>query len=307
MRHVHTCCTSNLVEISTFEREGPMVRRFISAAAVVTCAGLYAFAAEQVTFVLNTGERRSGEVIVAGPDGANYVNGQLNLSGQPIPLDQVAVIDLTGGTPSALELSRVPQSSAQAVVLRSGHAQAGKFVNIIRGDTLLWENGAGQQEQYPLRDVSRIYLNSQNARAAYNAPGLLPATAVPAPAATSGQAQNQPGGVRVHANVPWNDTGITLKSGDMVTFRTTGQVNFGESAGQTAGPDGNPAAHSASYPISALPAGTLIGRVGNSAPFGIGSNAAPIRMPAQGRLLLGVNDNEVNDNSGYFSVVVTKQ
>jgi hypothetical protein len=28
---------------------------------------------------------------------------------------------------------------------------------------------------------------------------------------------------------------------------------------------------------------------------------------AKGRLLLGVNDNELNDNSGYFSVVVTKQ
>ena len=61
----------------------------------------------------------------------------------------MAVIDLTGGTPSALELSRVPQSSAQAVVLRSGHAQAGKFVNIIRGDTLLWENGA-VRPSYPI-------------------------------------------------------------------------------------------------------------------------------------------------------------
>jgi hypothetical protein len=270
---------------------------------------LYALAAEQVTFILNNGERRSGDVIVAGAEGANYVDGHLNLSGQPIPLDQVAVIDLTGGAPSALELSRVPQSAAQAVVLRSGHAQAGKFVNIIRGDTLLWENGAGQQEQYPLRDVSRIYLNSQNARAAYNAPLLpvLPAVAISTAAGTSGSTPNQPGGVRVHANVPWNDTGITLKSGDMVTFRTTGQVNFGESAGQTAGPDGNVAAHSPNYPISALPAGALIGRVGSGAPFGIGSNAAPIRMPSKGRLLLGVNDNEINDNSGYFSVVVTKR
>jgi hypothetical protein len=147
-----------------------MVRRFICAVAVFTCPGLYAFAAEQVTFILNNGERTSGEVIVAGADGANYVDGQLNLSGRPFPLDQVADIDLTGGTPSALELFRVPQSSAQTVVLRA-----------------------------------------------------------------------------------------------------------------------------------------LIGKVGNSAPFGIGSNAAPIRMPAKGRLLLGVNDNELNDNSGYFSVVVTKQ
>jgi hypothetical protein len=144
--------------------EGSRDRRFMAAVAIVICAGLYAFAAEQVTFILNNGERRSGEVIVAGADGANYVDRHLNLSGQPIPLDQVAVIDLTGGAPSALELSRVPQSSAQAVELRSGHAQAGKFVNIIRGDTLLWENGAGQQEQYALRDVSRIYLKYATSR-----------------------------------------------------------------------------------------------------------------------------------------------
>jgi hypothetical protein len=29
-------------------------------------------------------------------------------------------------------------------------------------------------------------------------------------------------------------------------------------------------------------------------------------MPATGRLMLGVNDNEVGDNSGFFSVIVTK-
>ncbi len=55
-----------------------------------------------------------------------------------------------------------------------------------------------------------------------------------------------------------------------------------------------------------MPAGGLIGKVGNSAPFPIGSNSQPITMPADGRLMLGVNDNEIGDNSGAFSVVVTK-
>jgi hypothetical protein len=50
----------------------------------------------------------------------------------------------------------------------------------------------------------------------------------------------------------------------------------------------------------------LIGKVGNSAPFPIGSNTQPIVMPADGRLMLGVNDNDWSDNSGFFSVVVTK-
>jgi hypothetical protein len=283
-----------------------MYRRFISAVAIVAGLGMYAFAAEQATFILNNGERRSGELTASGPDAANFVNGQLNLSGQPVPLDQVAVIDLTGGSaPPAIELSRVPPTGGQAVVMKSGHAEGGKFVNIVRGDTLLWEDHTGKQQQYPLHDVTRIYLNSTKAHAAYNAPASTsPATS--APVGTSGQAQSPAGGVHVNAN-QWTDTGITVKAGDMVSFQASGQINFGQSPGQQAGPDGNPAAHSPSYPIPALNVGTLIGKIGGSAPFGIGNNTAPIKMPASGKLLLGVNDNELKDNSGSFTVIINKQ
>jgi hypothetical protein len=283
-----------------------MYRRFISAVAIGACLGALALAANQATFILNNGERRSGELMSSGADAANFVNGQLNLSGQQIPLDQVAVIDFTGGSmPPSIELSRVPATGGQAVVMRSGHAEGGKFVNIVRGDTLLWEDHNGQQQQYPLSDVTRIYLNSTNAHAAYRAPAG-PSSSVPAPVGTSGQAQSPAGGFRVNAN-QWNDTGISVKAGDMVSFQASGQINFGQSAGQQAGPDGNPAAHSPNYPVPQLNVGTLIGKVGSGAPFGIGTNSAPIRMPTSGKLLLGVNDNELKDNSGYFTVVITKQ
>jgi hypothetical protein len=284
-----------------------MYRRTISAVALAASIGVYAFAAEQATFILNNGERRNGELSASGPEAANFVNGRLTLSGQQLPIDQVAVIDFTGGsTPPSIELSRVPPTGGQAVVLKSGHAEGGKFVNIVRGDTLLWQDHNGQQQQYPLRDVTRIYLNSTNAHAAYKHAGAS-STAAPATAGTSGQAQTPAGGVRVHANVPWNDTGITVKSGDMVTFQASGEVKFGESAGQQANPDGNASARSPNYPVPAIGAGALIGKVGSSAPFGIGTNSSPIRMPASGRLMLGVNDNEINDNSGFFSVVINKQ
>jgi len=284
-----------------------MNRRFISAVAIVATVGVYAFAADQATFILNNGERRSGELTATGPEAANYVNGRLTLSGQQVPLEQVAVIDFTGGgTPPAIELQRVPPTGGQAVVLRSGHAEGGKFVNIVRGDTLMWEDHNGQQQQYPLRDVTRIYLNSTNAHAAYRAPAGPATSAAPTAVGTSGQTTPQ-GAIQVQANVPWTDTRITVKSGDMVSFQATGQISFGQSPGQQAGPEGNPAAHSPNYPVSALNAGTLIGKVGSSAPFGIGTNSAPMRMPASGRLMLGVNDNEIKDNSGYFTVVITKQ
>ena len=33
----------------------------------------------------------------------------------------------------------------------------------------------------------------------------------------------------------------------------------------------------------------------------------PLPMPASGRLMLGINDNELSDNSGFYSVTLTKQ
>src|SRR5439155_14426054 len=209
-----------------------MSRRFISAVALVAGLGMYALAAEQATFILNNGERRTGELSASGPDAANFVNGQLTLNGQPIPLDQVAVIDMTGGSaPPSIELSRVPATGGQAVEMKSGHAEGGKFVNIVRGDTLLWQDHNGQQQQYPLRDVTRIYLNSTNAHAAYRAPGGPAISAAPTAAGTSGQNQAPQGAIQVQANVPWTDTRITVKSGDMVSFQATGQINFGQSPG----------------------------------------------------------------------------
>ena len=53
-----------------------------------------------------------------------------------------------------------------------------------------------------------------------------------------------------------------------------------------------------------IPQGALIGKVGNSSPFYVGWNPNPISMNANGRLYLGINDDNVNDNSGEFTVVV---
>jgi hypothetical protein len=92
-------------------------------------------------------------------------------------------------------------------------------------------------------------------------------------------------------------------AGDLIAFRTSRRIHFGQGPSQTAGPDGDDSLENAAYPVGAMPVGGLIARVGNSAPFPIGFNAQPIRIPADGTLMLGVNDNEVGDNSGFFSVV----
>jgi hypothetical protein len=52
--------------------------------------------------------------------------------------------------------------------------------------------------------------------------------------------------------------------------------------------------------------GALIARVGNGAPFLVASNTSPIAMPANGRLQLGINDDHHADNTGQFSVGITR-
>jgi hypothetical protein len=288
-----------------------MVRRLISAIVLVASAGLYTLtAAERATVVLTNGERRSGEVVATGNDSAAFVGGQFRLiengQEQAIPIEQIAVIDFTGGTPSPLELSRVsPDPNGQTAIMRSGHAQAGKFVNIIRGDTLLWDRG-GNQEQYPLRDVSRVYLNPSSARSVYNVERERGGVAVGSGTGTTGTLS---GGrtINVPANTAWTDSGITVNAGDRVMFQASGSIMYGRSEGQTATPDGGGERRS-NYPDPSVPVGALIGKVGNNGtPFAIGNQRQALSMPASGRLFLGVNDNERGDNSGAFSVLVAKQ
>ena len=54
-------------------------------------------------------------------------------------------------------------------------------------------------------------------------------------------------------------------------------------------------------PLPTVNAGALIGRVGNSQPFGIGDQAS-VPMPFDGILFLAVNDDERADNAGEFVV-----
>lgn len=280
-----------------------MVRRFLSTAGIVACLAGAALAAERATFILTDGERKSGEVVFHGGNAANFIDGQLNLGDngkeQSFPIDQVAVIDFAGSAPAAAELAKVP-ASGQVVVTRDGNAIPGRFVNIVRGDTLLWENASGQQQQFAVRDVARVYLNPQSARTVFNYTG-------PAAVGTSGTLANSRT-IQVPANQKWIDTGIDVNAGANVVFQASGEVTIGRSPGQTATPDGNGSYRNNNYPDPTAPGGALIGKVGaNGRPFGIGSQSQPLPMPASGRLYLGVNDNEIGDNSGAFSVAVAKQ
>lgn len=282
------------------------IRKAISTGVFVACAGIYAFAAnERATFILTDGERKSGQVVYHGDQHENLINGFLNLSndaGGPeftFPIGQVAVIQFSGGQPQPSELAQLP-ASGHLLALKNGQIQHGTFVNMLGGDTLVWKNEGGDTQRYPLSDVSRIYLNPHSARTVFNYNG--PSATANAVATTGTVAPA--GAILVQANQAWNDAGLTVKKGERVTFNTSGQISYGQA--MTAGPDGDGALLKPTYPVPVMPVGGLIGRVGNGTPFPIGSNSQPIVMPNDGRLMLGVNDDQLGDNSGAFTVVVTR-
>lgn len=252
-------------------------------------------AQERATFVLTNGQRHDGAVVYGRGDN-NIVDGNFHLDAGgadlSFPMNNVAVIDFAGGNPSA-DLQKLPSDNSGLMVMRSGAAERGHLHNIIKGDYVQWVNEAGQRNNIPIRDVSRLYLNPQNARSTF--------------LSRSGQAQAEqpPAGttIRVNANQQWVDTGINVRKGDPVLFYATGDILTGN--GISAGVAGSPVMDKARMPLPTAAGGSVIGRVGNSGPFYVGWNPNPITMPASGRLYLGVNDDNVNDNEGFFTVVIS--
>jgi hypothetical protein len=152
-------------------------------------------------------------------------------------------------------------------------------------------NPAGQRREYSIARVSRVYVTGARARSALSSAGE---TAV----GTTGS------GLRVLANRPWTDSGLDVKQGERYVFEGKGEIIVAPGAVGTV--DGVPGMRSHTYPLPAE-AGMLLAKVGNGAAFGIGSNSRPIAMPASGRLYIGINDDFFGDNSGAFTVVVTRQ
>jgi hypothetical protein len=88
-------------------------------------------------------------------------------------------------------------------------------------------------------------------------------------------------------------------------FNAQGEVQLSSDGNDVATTAGARSGRTASgAPLSNALAGALIGRIGNSAPFGVG-NQRQITAPATGELFLGVNDDYLDDNTGEFRVRVS--
>ena len=137
--------------------------------------------------------------------------------------------------------------------------------------------------------------------------GVLSRAELPATTAGSAGAVGTTGRTFViDSQTRWTDTGINVRAGDFVTIGAQGTIQMSTDANDIADPwgarSGRRAAHS---PDPSKPAGGLIAMIGGSAPVFVGNRTdTRVRMPATGRLYLGVNDDHLPDNRGEFRVTI---
>ena len=250
--------------------------------------GVALLAQEPSTLVLKSGERISADLVDMNGSGfAIRVNGQ----DRTIGTGDVASIEFVGGAAPADAQNRV-NAGQQVVVLRSGQVLEGRLSDVggTRPLRLTVDTPSGQRD-FTSSDVAQVYLG--------RAAGQV--------AATTGQAAQAPAGaqtVSVQANQPWTDTGITVQRGERIQFNASGDIMVSDQA--SSGVGGSPIQAGGKLPVPAAGVGALIARVGNGAPFLVASNTSPIPMPANGRLQLGINDDHHADNTGQFSVGITR-
>jgi len=268
-----------------------MVKKLVVMSGIVLSGwlgGSALMAQEPSTLVLKSGERISAELIDMNASGfAVRVNGQ----DRTIPTGDVASIEFAGGGIPADAQNRV-NAGQQVVVLRSGEVLQGRLSDVggTRPLRLTIDTPSGQRD-FNSSDVAQIYLSGGAGQAV----------------ATSGQAAQIPAGaqtISVPANQPWTDTGITVQRGERIQFNASGDIMVAAQA--SSGVGGSPIQAGGRLPVATAGVGALIARVGNGAPFLVATNTSPIPMPANGRLQLGINDDHHADNSGNFTVAVTR-
>jgi hypothetical protein len=266
-----------------------MKRVVIAAVACALLAPAAVKAQVRATLLLKNGTRVTGSLVDLNASG--FI---INADGRErqVPPGDVSVVDFEGGA------NNLPQDEASRagnglVVQRGGGTVEGRLSDIGGRDPLrLTVDTPSGQRDFSSNEVSRIYLSR-------------PPDAAIGSGGGSGSGSGS-GAVTVRGNQTWTRTGVFVRQGQMVSFRAGGEIRLSADENDKASPDGSfNGRYDGRAPLRNSLVGALIGRVGNSAPFGIGNQQQPLRMPATGELWLGVNDGQAGDNSGQIEVVVS--
>src|SRR5262245_5373664 len=137
-----------------------MIRRLLLAA-VLVCAPALAYANQDATLVLKTGERISGQLTYTG--GATL---DINAAGTPrsIQLNDIAIVSFVSGDPPVAELNAAPwrddESELQRhmIVMRNGSIVRGKMYKFSpTGDVVTIDTAPGQRQDISSNDIARLY------------------------------------------------------------------------------------------------------------------------------------------------------
>jgi Ca2+-binding EF-hand superfamily protein len=110
--------------------------------------------------------------------------------------------------------------------------------------------------------------------------------------------------IRVDARQPWTNTGIHVNAGDVVTYRARGNMQLSTNPEDRATPAGSLAGRAANNsPRPDQKAGGLLIRIGNGPVGFLGTNGS-FTAQNSGEILLGVNDDHFEDNSGGYQVAL---
>ena len=251
-------------------------------------------AAAPVTLILKSGDRVRGDLV--DMNGGGFVL-QVRGAEQQFPRGDVAVIAFGNAETPAPEAGKI-QDGRALVVLNGGDTFYGSLADI--GGTnplrLSFRTPDGDREVNS-DQVARIYFSRWQGMPDAGGASQLPAEA---PSLDQGGA-----GITVPANPCWTNTRRSVRQGQRVTFNGTGEIQLSADAKDIAGVAGSRTGRtSPNAPIPGALAGALIGRVGNSRPFGIGDQTFALPMPASGTLFLGINDDHCEDNRGQFKVQI---
>lgn len=192
---------------------------------------------------------------------------------------------------------------ADVLVLRDGTRIDGVLVG-VRGDVIEFEErsrfGNGRVRRYDREDVRSIQFESY---ASDLRDDRRPRDE------RFDEGRSRPGmrerALDVQARTQWTDTGVDVRAGQEIFFTASGEVRWGPGRRDgVAGERGSP--RNTGRPMPERSAAALIGKIGpNGDPFFIGDDRGAIRVRGSGRLFLGINDDFLDDNSGWFRVVIS--
>jgi hypothetical protein len=282
-----------------------MIRRLLIASLITASTASVAFAQYPVTFLMRNGQRTVGQLTYKG--GAEYT-----LDGRDIPASDVAVIAFVPNDPTPTEVSRIPtmdnnpsELERHVFVTRDGQMIFGKLYKFSPdGRVITFDQREGGRHDLSADQIARIYINPGAARSVYGP--ILAALGTNADRGVAASVGTSGGQIRVPGNQQWVPTGMQVRRGETIRFSATGEVMWTPEAADRATPSGAASNRkSGAPPVGDAAGGALVARVGNGQPFVIG-NQGSVRMPANGELFLGINDDALADNTGDFFVNVSR-